>query len=135
MRTLFTAIGFFGFFTFYLNSGVVAQVPKRQLIVFEGSDWCAKCIRLNREVLNDSSFIAFAQKENIDVIHVDFPQRKKLSTEVEKANTALAEKYRFQGSFPTLILTDGDGRSTPIAIDGDARYTEAAISETISRWH
>gem|GEM_PF-6400547 len=116
------------------SSSLFAQGTKTQLIVFEGSDWCAKCIRLNKEVLNDSSFVAFAQKEGFEVIHIDFPQRKRLSRETEQANGAMAERYGFQGTFPSLILTDGGSRRVTIPTDGDAVQTSAAIREILIGW-
>jgi protein disulfide-isomerase len=40
---------------------------------------------------------------------VDFPNKKKLSAEQQKANDALAAKYEIKG-YPTLIILDSDGK-------------------------
>lgn len=79
-----------------------------QLFVFEGSDWCANCIRLEKKVLNDSSFLHFLSVNHIDLVKVDFPQRKKLTEEQESQNAAIAEKYEFNGAFPTIIFARKD---------------------------
>jgi thioredoxin-related protein len=42
-------------------------------------------------------------------VEVDFPQRKKLSPEQQKANDALAKKYKIEG-YPTIIVLDGAGK-------------------------
>lgn len=135
MRDQVKFLGILGLMTVGLCNCALAQMTKKQLFVFEGSDWCAKCIRLNHEVLSDSSFSIFAQKEGIDVIHVDFPQRKKLSRDEQTANAGLAEKFGFQGTYPTMILTDGGARNANIPTDGDAVRTAAMISEILARWH
>ncbi len=75
-----------------------------KLVIFEGSDWCVNCIRLDRNVLNDDYFVQFLEKENIEVQRIDFPQRKKLEPEEESFNASVAEKYDFQGIFPTILL-------------------------------
>ena len=82
--------------------------PNYQLFIFEGSDWCTNCIRLEKNVLNDSAFNAFLKTNSIELIKVDFPQRKILSQEQESQNAAIAEKYQFGGAFPTLVLARKD---------------------------
>lgn len=82
----------------------VAQDTTFELLVFEGSDWCHNCQRLEQYVLSDSIFTLEIQKMGIALQRVDFPQRKKLSKETRQRNEALAKRYGFDGSFPTLIL-------------------------------
>jgi thiamine biosynthesis lipoprotein len=99
------------FVVLVLNPGFKDQnaVPERyNLIVFEGSDWCVNCIRLERKILNDTSFIGYLDHENIRLIKVDFPQRKKVSEEQKSANEQIAEKYGFEGVFPTILLSRSD---------------------------
>lgn len=74
------------------------------LYVFEGSDWCHNCIRLDKNVLSTTAFKEFTKEEEIIVEHIDFPQRKKLDKKTAAYNASIAEKYNFQGIFPTLIL-------------------------------
>lgn len=75
-----------------------------QLLVFEGSDWCHNCQRLEQSVLSDSLFIQEMGKMGIALQRVDFPQRKKLTKEQRQRNEALAQRYGFDGSFPSLVL-------------------------------
>ena len=77
------------------------------LLVFSGSDWCSNCIRFNKEVLTDSTFIQFT-KDRLLVYKADFPQRKKLAAETIKRNEELAEKHNPQGVFPKIVLLDKD---------------------------
>lgn len=79
-----------------------------QLIVFEGSDWCARCKLLNRQVFADSSFQSFLKQQNVELIRIDFPQHNKLSQEIKLNNEKIAEKYKFNGTFPTLVLSRSD---------------------------
>lgn len=82
-----------------------------RLIVFEGSDWCSRCLRLEKEILNDSLFLNQMQSGSIKIERIDFPQRKKLSDTTRLFNTTIAEKYAFDGSFPTIILARTDSFS------------------------
>ena len=51
------------------------QEQKKLLLVFSGSDWCIPCIRLEKEVWQDS-VLAYA-KEKLVLYRADFPKRKK----------------------------------------------------------
>lgn len=85
-----------------------ADQTRFRLIVFEGSDWCARCRNLEQSVLSDTTFLHQLDRNSIRIEIIDFPQRKKLSGETKEYNQAVAEKYAFDGSFPTLILTRTD---------------------------
>lgn len=94
-----------------LNSGFTNQTEvsdKYCLIIFEGSDWCANCIRLEKNILNDSAFIQYLNHETIKLIRIDFPQRKKLSNEQKLNNEQTARKYNFEGVFPTIVISRSD---------------------------
>lgn len=82
-----------------------------QLVVFEGSDWCANCRRLEKNILNDAEVQDYLKKNNIEIIRVDFPQRKKLSRAQEQQNEELAEKYGFTGRYPEIVLSKSTGTS------------------------
>jgi hypothetical protein len=81
---------------------------KYHLIIFEGSDWCANCIRLERNILKDTTFIKYLNHKNIKLVKVDFPQRKQLSKEQKFNNAQIAEKYNFEGVYPTIIISRTD---------------------------
>jgi len=80
--------------------------PNLKLIVFEGSDWCVNCIQLEKNVLSDQAFIEYSQNNEIEVERIDFPQQKRQDKETEKYNAEMAEKYKFEGTFPTVVLLD-----------------------------
>lgn len=95
-------------------SSVHVNVEKQtdfELVVFEGSDWCSNCRRFKKKVLSDNAFQGYLDKENIKLTKIDFPQRKKLTREQEMINKKYAEKYKFTGVFPTIILSKTDTRS------------------------
>ena len=80
------------------------------LLVFEGSDWCAPCIKLEKEILTTPEFEDYASS-NFVLVKADFPRRRAnaLSPEVQEQNNQLAEKYNRKGVFPLLIVLDKNG--------------------------
>lgn len=85
-----------------------AKENKHVLIDFTGSDWCGWCIKLHKEVFSQPAFLEYA-KDNLVLVEVDFPQRKKLSAEQKQANDALARKFNVQG-YPTIIVLNSAGK-------------------------
>ena len=81
---------------------------KLVFIDFTGSDWCPPCMALHDNVLTQTEFLDYADK-NLELVEIDFPQNKPLNVPVELANKKLAEKYNVQ-SFPTLIVMDATGK-------------------------
>ena len=90
---------------------------KLVLLDFTGSDWCGWCIKLKKEVFTKPEFVDYS-KENLVLVEVDFPRNKKLSPPQQKANDALAEKYKVEG-FPTLIVLNSEGKKI-----GELGYVE-----------
>ena len=80
---------------------------KRVLMVFSGSDWCKPCIQLRKEILESAEFQTF-QRDQLVVLELDFPYRKKnsLSREQVAHNEKLAEKFNPKGAFPLVLLFD-----------------------------
>ncbi len=81
------------------------------LMNFSGSDWCANCMRLEKDLFQQEAFQTFA-KENLVLLNLDFPARKqnRLSPEQTAHNEALAERYNQSGSFPLVLLLDVEGK-------------------------
>src|SRR6516164_11252706 len=73
-----------------------AKEKKNVLIDFTGSDWCPPCIQMEKEVLSQREFIAFA-KNNLVLLKLDFPRRKKLSPEEKEQNHKLGQQFRIRG--------------------------------------
>jgi FAD:protein FMN transferase len=84
------------------------ELNRPVFLVFSGSDWCIPCIRFDKEIMADSSFIKYAG-ENLVVLVAEFPQKKKLPPETISQNDKLAEKYNPNGLFPHLLLLSPDG--------------------------
>ena len=97
---------------------------KTVLIDFTGSDWCAWCIKLRKEVFDQPEFEA-AAKEKFVLVELDYPKDKTRVTEaVAKQNEALLKRYPIKG-YPTILLCDGDGKpfaATAYQEGGPAKY-------------
>ena len=90
---------------------IASKESKPIILVFQGSDWCAPCIKLDREIWSTETFKKYA-KDNYVMLKADFPRRKKniLSEKQTKANALLAEKYNKQGFFPFVVVLDSNGQ-------------------------
>ena len=86
---------------------------KDQLILlnFSGSDWCAPCIKMKKEIFDTKEFQDFADS-NLVLVRADFPRHKKNQLEVrQKAhNEKLAEQFNPHGKFPLTLLVDASGK-------------------------
>ncbi|HKK11676.1 MAG TPA: thioredoxin family protein [Flavobacteriaceae bacterium] len=80
------------------------------VLVFQGSDWCAPCIKLDREIWSTSEFQNLA-KDHFVLMKADFPRKKanRLSAELKAQNDALAERYDSHGFFPLVVVLDKNG--------------------------
>ena len=83
---------------------------KHLLLNFTGSDWCIWCVRLKKEVFNMPAFKKYAG-ENLVLVELDFPKKKKQSKELKEQNETLAKKFGIRG-FPTCIILDSNGKKT-----------------------
>lgn len=84
---------------------------KNILLVFSGSDWCAPCIKLDKNIFQTDVFKAEAEKKWV-LVKADFPKKKGnlLTPELTANNKKLAEKYNKGGSFPLVVLLDNTGK-------------------------
>ncbi len=80
------------------------------LMLFQGSDWCSVCMRLEKEILSTDEFMTKAGEEYV-LLKVDFPRRKAnaLSKEQQNKNNQLAEKYNQKGYFPLVLILNEKG--------------------------
>jgi protein disulfide-isomerase len=87
----------------------VARDQKRTVLInFTGSDWCGYCIKLKKEIFDTADFKDFANDELV-LLEVDFPEKKRQDPIDARVNKALAQKFNVTG-FPTLFLVDGQGK-------------------------
>ncbi|MBK1884084.1 thioredoxin family protein [Luteolibacter pohnpeiensis] len=86
-----------------------AEEKKDMLLDFTGSDWCAWCIKLRKEVFNQPGFTE-AAPQNYVLVELDYPNDKsKQSAEEQSQNKDLLETYPITG-YPTVLLCDASGK-------------------------
>lgn len=83
---------------------------KNILLVFQGSDWCGPCIKLDKEVWSTLEFQNLS-KNHFVMLKADFPRKKanKLSESLTIQNRKLAEKYNKEGFFPLVVVLSKEG--------------------------
>ncbi|WP_130733760.1 thioredoxin family protein [Flavobacterium sp. J27] len=110
---LVTTIGFSQDWKY--NFEEAKEVAKKEnkdiVLIFSGSDWCAPCIKLDKNIWQSEAF----KKESSDkwiLVKANFPRKKanQLSEEQTEHNRNLAEKYNIEGSFPLVVLLDNNGK-------------------------
>ncbi len=95
----------------FLQAQKKAQNEHKYILLnFSGSDWCAPCMRMKKEIFLSKDFIGFSER-NLVLINADFPRlkRNQLSKSQQKANDDLAERYNKSGAFPCTLLLDENG--------------------------
>ena len=82
------------------------------VLVFQGSDWCAPCMKLEREIWSTIEFQKLNENHFV-MLKADFPRRKKnlLSENQQIHNNKLAELYNPNGYFPLVVVLDKDGNT------------------------
>ncbi len=86
---------------------------KTLVVVFSGSDWCAPCIKLDREIWQ-SEYVKSNNNEQFIFYKADFPIKKvnRLSADKADTNAALAARLNPRGHFPLVVVLDADGNAT-----------------------
>lgn len=106
---------------------LAAAENKTIILVFQGSDWCAPCMKLEQEIWETEEFEAYSKKHY--VMHkADFPRKKKNqadSEQVEK-NKELAAQYNTKGYFPFVVVLDKNGK-----VLGETGYKKMTPEEYI----
>jgi thioredoxin-related protein len=90
---------------------IASNENKPIILVFQGSDWCAPCIKLDREIWSTEVFKSYALDHYI-MLKADFPRKKKNTlseTQITK-NAKLAEMYNKKGVFPFVVVLDANGK-------------------------
>ena len=81
---------------------------KKVYVLQTGSDWCGWCVRLYKDVLSSSEFKRFA-KNNLVLLYLDFPRRKKMPQDQKAYNRQTVRKLRFGGGYPAAVVLDAQG--------------------------
>lgn len=81
------------------------------ILVFQGSDWCGPCIKLDKEVWSTAEFQNLS-KDHFVMLQADFPKRKKnmLSDDLQEHNNKLAAQYNPNGYFPFVVVLNPNGK-------------------------
>lgn len=105
-----------------------ANENKPIVLVFAGSDWCAPCIKLERDIWQSEEFIAFSN-ENYILYKADFPRKKnnQLPVSIANQNKILAEKYNPKGYFPIVVLLNSEEK-----VLGETGYKKITPNQYIS---
>ncbi|HEV3411563.1 MAG TPA: thioredoxin family protein [Puia sp.] len=110
---LFTAL--FATSDWHYNLVEARQLARDQhkhiLLNFSGSDWCAPCILLRRQILDNATFLQMADTSLV-LVNADFPRSKKnqLNSRQQALNNTMADEYNSQGKFPYTLLLNADGK-------------------------
>lgn len=115
MLTIFF-LGFSQELTFWETDLALAKEKAQKenkfiLLNFSGSDWCANCIKLKKDLFDSDTFARFSQSALI-LLNADFPSKKKnsLSPEQKLKNESLADTYNPEGIFPLTLILDSTGK-------------------------
>lgn len=107
---------------------IAQQENKPIILVFSGSDWCAPCIKLDRDIWQSEEFKAYS-KQNYVLYRADFPRKKenKLKDQLIQQNKELADRYNSKGYFPLVLVLDKNGK-----ILGETGYKKTTPKSYIS---
>lgn len=98
---------------------------KNVLIYFTGSDWCAPCKMLKKDLFETTEFQAISK--DYALLYVDIPMNRDLiSAEQLQHNKALSAKLNRKGSVPLLKIMDAKGHELDsyagYSMNGEVRY-------------
>lgn len=95
------------------DMGIAQDLAQKEgkiiVLVFQGSDWCAPCIKLDKEIFSTEVFKEYA-KSNYVMLQADFPRKRKnkLGAEQKEKNARLFERYNKRGVFPYVVVLDAN---------------------------
>lgn len=98
------------------------------ILVFQGSDWCAPCIKLEKKIWSSEEFREYAS-DHFVMLLADFPRKKqnRLPVEQKNKNEQLAETYNPNGYFPLVVVLNKDGK-----LLGQTGYKNISVKEYIN---
>ena len=98
------------------------------ILVFSGSDWCAPCIKLDKNIWQSPEFKTYADEHYV-LYRADFPRKKanQLGAERTRENVELADRYNPKGHFPLVVVLDKKGQ-----VLGTTGYKKLTPTEYVS---
>tara|TARA_R110000868_G_scaffold408799_3_gene692907 strand:- start:610 stop:1104 length:495 start_codon:yes stop_codon:yes gene_type:complete len=128
---LFSLLGFSQTWVtdFEVAKSIATKENKKIILVFQGSDWCAPCMKLDKEIWATEDFKKYSA-QNYVMLLADFPKKKanRLTEEQQAKNDALAEKYNQQGFFPHVVVLTPAGK-----ILGKLGYEKTSVEAYINK--
>lgn len=104
----FAFAGSKGWMTNWEEAKAKAKAENKPILInLTGTDWCAWCIKIEKEVFSTKEFQDFAAA-NVVLMEADFPKKKELPADLKKQNAELKKQYLNEG-FPTVWLLDAEG--------------------------
>lgn len=97
------------------------ETGKPILANFTGSDWCGWCKRLTSSVFVHDEFKKWAD-ENVVLLELDFPRRKRLPEDISKQNRSLQQAFKVRG-YPTIWVFD-------LEKDANGEFSISALGKT-----
>lgn len=90
---------------------VALEKDQKIILVFQGSDWCAPCIKLDKQIWSTETFKTYAKTHYV-MLQADFPRKKanRLEEEQQRKNNQLAERYNKNGYFPHVVVLNAQGK-------------------------
>jgi len=90
---------------------IASRNNQNVVLVFQGSDWCAPCMKLDKEVWSTPEYQKLNENHFV-MLKADFPRKKKnkLTEEQQTHNNKLAELYNPNGYFPLVVVLNKSGK-------------------------
>lgn len=86
-----------------------AKAENRPILInLTGSDWCAPCLILKKQVFTQKAFQDYAA-QNLILFEADFPKRTEQPAALKEQNATLEKAYLAE-SYPTVLVLDADGK-------------------------
>ena len=108
------------------------ETEKPLFFFFTGSDWCGWCIRLQKEVFFKPEFAKWAN-ENLVLVELDFPRRKKLDESLRQQNDNLRQMFGVRG-YPTgwIVVPEIENKQVNFQRLGSQGYVKGGPSAWIA---
>lgn len=106
---------------------IAKETDRPIILVFQGSDWCAPCIKLDKEIFQSEQFKLYAE-HNFVMLEADFPRKEEnaLESKLKAHNDDLAVRFNKRGIFPLVVVLDKE-----LNVLGETGYYNASPSTYI----
>ncbi|SFI04993.1 thioredoxin family protein [Halpernia frigidisoli] len=81
---------------------------KKILIILTGSEWCKPCVKMEKNVIENTEFISYANL-NLIILEINLKRHMDYDTKLVKDYVYFRDKYQ-ANSLPSLILVNSEGK-------------------------